>query len=108
MTRREYMAEYTSRYYHRRRAWAIERLGGRCVDCGAVESEKPLQFDHKDGSQKLFTLAKGMLSKKEVFVAEVDKCQLRCDDCHIDRHREDARDRSLVRLRNLDGTFASA
>lgn len=87
-----YMADYMLRRYHRRRAWAIEFLGGRCRKCGATDQEKHLQFDHIVRATKSFTLAAKMVScSEEKFKREVRKCQLHCDDCHQERHAEDYR-----------------
>ena len=50
---REYMREYMSRRYYKRRAWAIELLGGKCGKCTATED---LQFHHQDRGQKKFEI----------------------------------------------------
>ncbi|WNN95067.1 HNH endonuclease [Microbacterium phage Magritte] len=76
-----YMAEYMLRRYHRRRAEAIEQLGGRCVDCGTTDS---LEFDHDDRDSKTWNMAKILTSgSKQMVQEELAKCVLRCNPCHI-------------------------
>lgn len=78
-----YMREYMRNWQHRRRAQALELLGGKCVRCGAVDS---LEIDHVvPGSADPRTRAgRGNMwtfSEKR-FLAELAKCQLLCSGCH--------------------------
>jgi hypothetical protein len=53
-----------------------------CVDCG--ESDPLLlEFDHRDGVEKLETIAflKARGNRDELF-AEIRKCDVRCSNCH--------------------------
>jgi hypothetical protein len=77
------MAEYMLERYRKRRAYAIEKLGGKCVACDNTEA---LQFHHKDPSTKLFTLAKLSSVAWDRFIAELGKCELRCAECHKKVH----------------------
>lgn len=79
------MREYMLRRYHERRAWAMELLGGRCVDCWAV---KDLEFDHVDRELKEFDIAKVWSYSKVKFEAEIAKCVIRCKECHKARTSE--------------------
>jgi len=54
-------------------------LGGVCVECG---SAKDLEFDHKDPTTKIGTIARMSSSSEEIFWAEISKCQLLCQKCH--------------------------
>ena len=76
---KEGMAAYIKRRYHERRAKAIEMLGSKCAHCGATES---LELDHKDPSQKSFSISKEWSVSAERFWAEASKCQLLCRSCH--------------------------
>lgn len=68
-----------------RRAQAIEYLGGKCVDCGFSDS-RALQFAHvterRDGRKTVASMLWGWW-KWERVVIELDKCQLRCANCHM-------------------------
>lgn len=55
-------------------------LGGSCVVCQATDQ---LEFDHKDPKTKSFTIASGLDKPKDVLLAEVNKCQLLCKNCHL-------------------------
>lgn len=66
----------------------IEKLGGKCVECG---SAKALEFDHIDPSTKSFNIAAGYTKPKEVLLAEVAKCQLLCNKCHIEKSKKDSK-----------------
>lgn len=62
-----------------RRKILIEHLGGKCCGCGTTEN---LQFDHLDRTQKSFNIGKCLDHSLEKLVAEADKCQLLCYNCH--------------------------
>jgi hypothetical protein len=67
----------------------MERLGSKCKRCGLEPSEMfpPACFDfhHKDESSKEFSVANRLhklAATPEVLLAEVDKCDLLCSNCH--------------------------
>jgi 5-methylcytosine-specific restriction endonuclease McrA len=80
----EYMREYMKARYHRRRADAIEKLGGKCVQCGSTSE---LEFDHIDPTTKSFVLGTKMAGvSEEKLQSEIAKCQLLCKSCHEAKH----------------------
>ena len=58
-------------------------LGGKCVDCGTT---KNLQFDHIDPSKKSFNIS-CVLSERTL--KELEKCELRCGNCHLEKTKND-------------------
>lgn len=76
------MNNYMKLRYQKRRQNAIEYLGGKCVDCNSLQH---LEFDHIDRSTKLMTVAKASSLSEERFWNEVNKCVLRCTECHLVR-----------------------
>lgn len=62
----------------------IEFLSDKaCVDCG--ESDMiVLEFDHRETRDKLFTINEAVRSgvSWERILAEIDKCDIRCANCH--------------------------
>ena len=71
--------------YHQALSEAKEQLGGKCVKCGTTEN---LQFDHIHPKDKLFAITRQLLmSDRKKFQEELDKCQLLCIDCHIEKTR---------------------
>tara|TARA_B100000131_G_C17924797_1_gene535804 strand:- start:57 stop:683 length:627 start_codon:yes stop_codon:yes gene_type:complete len=81
----------TKRRYNESRQQCIDKLGGKCVECGATES---LQFDHINPLEKSFPISETLhwspKKKKEVkFDEELDKCQLLCPKCHLEKTKND-------------------
>jgi len=69
-----------------RRQYLREYLGGKCVRCGATEN---LEFDHIIPANKSYTIASNITCfSLEELILEVDKCQLLCRPCHIQKGRE--------------------
>ena len=64
----------------------LEKLGGKCVECGSTEA---LEFDHIDPSTKSFNISAGYHKPKQVLEEELSKCQLLCNKCHIQKSRKD-------------------
>ena len=68
-----------------------------CIDCGVTQD---LEFDHRDPSDKKFTICDGFRHNKtfDKLLVEARKCDLRCTRCHTLRHRIDATRRNIVLL----------
>lgn len=73
---------YDLERYRRRRAELVRLLGGRCVDCGKIDD---LEFDHVDPATKELEISKSMFRRWDLLLAEVQKCVLRCAECHKTR-----------------------
>lgn len=61
------------------------KMGQSCVDC---ENEYPwwvLQWDHLPGFEKGFDLAESNVRSQKTVLAEIDKCELVCANCHATR-----------------------
>ena len=54
-----------------------------CVDCGE-DDIRVLEFDHIDPSQKEFGISRGIADGRGLksIKAEVEKCEVRCCNCH--------------------------
>lgn len=63
----------------------LERLGGKCVKCGTTER---LEFDHIDKTTKKYKITSGLCYSLDRLFEEVDKCQLLCKPCHIQKSIE--------------------
>lgn len=72
-----------AKYHRTRQAW-IERLGGKCIDCGTTED---LQFDHADASSKIIDISRVLTYAAPRVEAEMAKCVLRCKPCHVAKSR---------------------
>jgi 5-methylcytosine-specific restriction endonuclease McrA len=79
----EYMRRYMLERYHRRRAAIVKSMGGECAQCYSTED---LEIDHIDRSTKSFDIGKAIAGwKMDRINAELDKCQLLCHDCHLEK-----------------------
>lgn len=93
---------YNVKYYARNRAKEIERVVSRqratlaflrelrrvpCTDCGRRFKPHQMDFDHRDPNQKLFnvTSARAMLMQRDRLLAEIEKCDVVCANCHAVR-----------------------
>lgn len=72
-------AAYDLARYYRRRALAIDLLGGSCVECRSTDN---LHFDHIDASTKTYDVSGILLHGWDKVKMELEKCQLLCRTCH--------------------------
>lgn len=73
---------YHREYSNKRRQRMIDYLGGHCVICGTTEN---LEFDHVDRDKKSFNIQKNMTLSNPDVRAELDKCQLLCNEHHREK-----------------------
>ena len=89
----------------RKERWAriFEYYGGRkCSKCG-IESEYPIyDLHHRDPSLKEFKISRAIRHKWETLLAEIEKCDLLCANCHRIVHEEE---KELQDLNNLIRTL---
>jgi 5-methylcytosine-specific restriction endonuclease McrA len=81
---RVYQREWAKRRQAARRAEALLLLGGDspgCERCGETD-QSVLQFDHIDPADKLFCIIRGYSRRYSDWLAELEKCQLLCEECH--------------------------
>ena len=84
--RQEKQKSYLKKRYYKTLSECIEKLGGECVKCGAKER---LQFDHIHPKNKSFEITRKLfMADKEKFQEELDKCQLLCYDCHLEKTKQ--------------------
>ena len=85
----------------RRQAATVEFLRSLrnvpCLDCGGRFEPFQMDFDHRDPRQKRFGLTKASLKHRDVLLAEVDKCDIVCANCHSVRTRRRHRERLAAR-----------
>jgi hypothetical protein len=94
-------SDYQKKRYYERRAYAIEKLGGKCVICGSTED---LQLDHIIPADKEFQISQIWSYSKEKFDAELAKCQLLCPIDHRAKNLFDAQKKSAMLIH---GTLSS-
>ena len=80
---------YQEKERRERKAKLVELLGGECTLCGYRKCIDALEFHHRDPARKAFPLSKEyLLQRWPVVLAEAEKCDLYCANCH--RELEDA------------------
>ena len=72
-----------------KRVYCIEYLGGKCVVCGTTHN---LQFDHIKREGKKYNIASKLTYKFDNIKEELDKCQLLCVDCHLQKTAKECAD----------------
>ena len=86
----EYLNKYNKSYqktrYQNKKAEFILYLGGKCASCGSTEN---LQFDHIEPSSKSFSIMSKWKLPLEEIKSELDKCQLLCSKCHLQKTAKD-------------------
>ena len=101
MAIRKSQRPYNVQYYRRNRQAEIDRVKARqgaareflrelrnvpCLDCGGTFLPHQMDFDHRDPSMKSFQVTdKGLLKSRERLLAEIDKCDIVCANCHAAR-----------------------
>ena len=61
----------------------IDHMGGKCERCGITDPPRGFQFDHKDPMTKSHNINRQDSFEKSF--KELEKCQLLCYDCHLDK-----------------------
>lgn len=65
----------------RRRTMDAVKTTAGCIDCGYDANPLALEFDHREPNLKSFTIGSGNRAWDAVWV-EVEKCDVRCANCH--------------------------
>lgn len=60
---------------------------GPCADCGGRFPRVAMDFDHVRG-EKLFEIGNGIRYKAAAVLAEIEKCEVVCSNCHRVRTEE--------------------
>jgi len=65
------------------------KLEHGCIDCGYNAVAVALDFDHRDPELKVANIAAMLGNTWASILAELDKCDIRCSNCHrIKTHRK--------------------
>ncbi len=71
-----------------RKQRCVTYLGGQCVQCGYARCTKALTFHHRDSGDKEFAVSQILDRQWGVIRKELDKCDLLCFNCHMEKHCE--------------------
>ena len=80
----------TRRTRDERMVWlGIYKLWAGCIDCSYRDDPRALQFDHVRG-EKIRAVSSMVTCSLEHLIAEIEKCDVRCANCHIIKTHPDA------------------
>jgi len=80
---RKKIIEYKREQRKEGKAYCVEYLGGKCVKCGTTHN---LQFDHIKREGKKYNITSRITQNfSTILKEELDKCQLLCAPCHLDK-----------------------
>lgn len=75
----------TERYRGRNNGFVLEYLRTHpCVDCGEFDPDV-LEFDHVRGKTRPVSKLKGASAPLQRIIAEIERCEVRCVNCHMKR-----------------------
>ena len=92
------------RYVEERRAYIYKLKNKPCVDCGKIYPPWVMDFDHKEGTLKLSSIAgisSGRLWSFDKIDEEIAKCELVCANCHRQRTHERLEKRKSAEVANV-------
>ena len=70
------------KYAKRRAMLDEEKMKRGCVDCGYNKHPAALEFDHRNPSEKKFSIGAGWNRGLDQLLKEIAKCDVRCGNCH--------------------------
>ncbi len=80
--RKEMSVAATRAWQEKRRLYLAQiKMGFGCADCGYREHPEALDFDHLPGCEKLFQISYGNVAWGRL-LAEMEKCEVVCANCH--------------------------
>lgn len=77
--------------------------GGSCLKCGYSKCQRALTFHHRQPDLKKFTLDLRNIGNRgwKTVLAEAEKCDLLCMNCHAELHDEET-DRSFLEYKKKE------
>jgi hypothetical protein len=72
-----------------------------CADCGGAFQPYQMDFDHRDPSTKAFQVTDRLTVSRARLLAEIDKCDVICANCHAIRTYAHAIERRMTRVARL-------
>ena len=88
------------RAYNERRLMVIAAKSRPCADCGVQYPYYVMDFDHREGVKKEFSLHEAQRVTKRAILREIEKCDVVCANCHRERtHR-----RSVLQQQDRGGS----
>jgi len=83
--RKRLYLDRNSRAYAERREIVRQAKARPCADCGVQYPYYVMDFDHRDGATKQFSLHAVTQVTKWAVLREIEKCDVVCANCHRER-----------------------
>jgi hypothetical protein len=83
---RKCLCAYQCRRWNRRKAKAVEFLGGKCNRCSRTGHPVIFDFHHRESDDKEFDWARLRRKSWDKITKELEKCELLCSICHRLHH----------------------
>jgi hypothetical protein len=80
-----YHRQYSSKAYYKSREIVIRGKMKPCTDCGVQYNPWVMEYDHRDPSDKKFSLSRGTVHNENMILEEISKCDVVCANCHAER-----------------------
>jgi hypothetical protein len=71
-----------------KKIWAVNLKGGKCIKCGYHKYIEALEFHHRNPVEKEFNLNRLRGRTEASVIAELEKCDLLCANCHRETHAD--------------------
>lgn len=96
--KRQYI-ERTLRSHARNREYLHQFKSRPCADCGVQYPYYVMDFDHREGEEKLFEMNQVHLFSMGYIKREIEKCDVVCSNCHRERTYRRVMERTRSRRR---------
>ncbi len=97
--KRQYIAR-SIRAKERRREYLRQAKSRPCVDCDVQYPYYVMDFDHREGEEKLFELNRVNRLTMRAIKQEIEKCDVVCSNCHRERTYQRVMQRTRDSRRN--------
>lgn len=71
-----------SLHYYQSHEWLDAQKAVPCADCAGTFHPCQMDFDHRPGEDKKFTVSSGSFRSRASVIAEIAKCDIVCSNCH--------------------------
>ncbi len=82
---RDSVRAYVRSYLQVKREFINRAKSKPCLDCHIQYNPWQMQFDHRDPAKKKFGIGSGTVNSIAALQAEIDKCDVVCANCHMER-----------------------
>ena len=90
-----------------RKLYFVEKLGGKCSECGYKDCITALDFHHYDDNKETGVAALFSYKDMKMIWKEVQKCKLLCSNCHRKFHKKQRSDKFTTLVQEYYESFST-